>query len=84
MLAYCSFLLAAYKKHFPLYRLLMVCSLLVFGHSGIYVHLVQVQHQPELYYSASVAIVAIAINAFGFGLNLLAALGFFYAEDAAS
>ena len=47
-------------------------------------HLVQVQHQPELYYSASVAIVAIAINAFGFGLNLLAALGFFYAEDAAS
>ena len=81
MLVYASFLLAAYKERLLFYRVLMGCSLLLFGHSGIYVHIVQLYQQPELYYSTSVALAAIAINAFGWMLNLLAALGHIYVED---
>ena len=84
MLAYGSFLLAAYKGHLLPYRFLMVWSLVAFGHFGIYVHIVQLDRQPELYYSTNVAVAAIAINVYGWVLNLFAALGNYCVEERAS
>lgn len=84
MLVYASFLLTAYKGHLALYRLLMVCALLLFGYSGVYVHIVQMHQQPELYYSSGIAITAIVINVFGWLLNFIAALGCFNCKNPAS
>lgn len=76
MLVYGLLLCTGLLKNLLVYRILMGISVLLLGYSGVLSHLLNVGHL-ELYQSVWTWMAAIAINSFGWSLNLLAALGRF-------
>ncbi|MEM8901178.1 MAG: hypothetical protein AAGC85_23915, partial [Bacteroidota bacterium] len=60
-----------------LYRVLMGLAILVFGYGGVIKHIMLLAQSPEMYHSVMSGVIAILINLFGLGLNLMAALGRF-------
>lgn len=78
---YGLFLLAGKTKRIVLYRGLMLLAVLILGYGGILKHIITLQQSPELYASISIGLLAILINTFGLGLNILAALGRFIFDE---
>ena len=81
MAIYLIFLLTGKMKRIRLYRILMLIAVLLFGYSGIIKHVISLYPSPEIYYSWSSGIIAILINLFGLGLNLIAVWGMFRVEN---
>ncbi|MFK7901028.1 MAG: hypothetical protein AB8B61_09765 [Cyclobacteriaceae bacterium] len=77
MLTYSIFLLAGYFRKIYLYRALMFLSILIFAYGGVLKHVYSLYQYPELYNTIYSGLVAIAINAFGLALNMMATLGKF-------
>lgn len=76
MSLYGLFLSTGLMKNLNLYRVLMGVSVLLFGYSGVMIHLLNLGNQ-ELYQSFWTWIAAPTINGFGLALNLAAACGWF-------
>ena len=77
LMIYGTFLVAGYKDYYFAYRILMVLALIFFGYFGIVRHFYKYSRTPELYASKLSCYTAIAINLYGFLLNLMAAAGRF-------
>ncbi len=72
MFIYVLFLTTGYFKKIIWYKVLMTISVLIFGYNGIITHLVTINQEPDLYYSLCTMLIAVGINLFGVGLNLVA------------
>ncbi len=77
MLVYGLFLIPGRIEKLTLYRVLMGLAVLVLGYGGVIKHIFLLTQSPEIYYSVMVGVIAVLINLFGLGLNLMAALGRF-------
>ncbi|MEM7510845.1 MAG: hypothetical protein AAF388_07930 [Bacteroidota bacterium] len=77
MLTYALFLIPGRMGKLRLYRVLIGLSVLVFGYGGVINHIILLAQSPEMYYSVMSGVIAILINLFGLGLNLMAVFGRF-------
>lgn len=77
LLTYGLFLIPGKMRKIRLYRILMGLAVLVFGYGGVIKHIALMTQSPEMYHSVMAGVIAILINLFGLGLNLMAALGRF-------
>lgn len=77
MVIYGLSLISGLKLFYKVYRLLMLLFIVIFGYGGIIQHFIVYSKQPEAYASMITWLVAIGINLFGFGLNILAVAGWF-------
>jgi hypothetical protein len=77
MLLYFGFVLTGYYSFVKLYRTLMALSILVFGYSGVVVHVIRLVGSAELYVSFYVGVLAVVINAVGLVLNFIAVFGLY-------
>lgn len=77
MLLYFGFVLTGYYNFVKLYRTLMALSILVFGYSGVVVHVIRLVGSAELYVSFYVGVLAVVINAVGLVLNFIAVFGLY-------
>lgn len=71
------FLLAGHFRFLKLYRFLMAGAIIAYGYGGIVVHLFNYAHDPRMYVSFLAWLLAVGINVYGLGLNLLAVSGRF-------
>jgi hypothetical protein len=55
----------------------MIVSVIVLGYGGVVQHIINIFVQPQIYSSLIAWAVAMIINLFGLGLNIVAALGKF-------
>ncbi|MGD0857671.1 MAG: hypothetical protein ABSA18_18025 [Dehalococcoidia bacterium] len=77
MLVYGLFLVSGFLRKIVLYRILMIVSVIVLGYGGVVQHIINIFVQPQIYSSLIAWAVAVIINLFGLGLNIVAALGKF-------
>jgi hypothetical protein len=76
LLIYILALIPGFLGRLTIYRILAFASILVFGYDGVLTHILRYPNL-ESYYSPATWAVAIAINAFGLILNIMAAAGIF-------
>ena len=81
LLIYGLFLLTGFAGKQKAYRVLMLVAFVVLGYGGVISHILNYSNL-ELYYSATVWLVAILINLYGAVLNLIAFTGHYKTADA--